>query len=103
MKTHLATLLIALSLPLLGHSQATDSDCSTLKYKKHSSAWLCGEASVCAGDICMNPSHFGFDDKFQVYLRDKRGNSLESRTLSYRERKFCFEGRESGEYQLAFV
>ncbi len=51
----------------------------------------------------MSPSHFGFDDKFQVYLRDKGGKNLESKTLSYRERKFCFEGRENGEYQLAFV
>ena len=83
--------------PTAGH------DCSTLKYKRHTSAWLSGRAQVCSGDICMGPSDYGFDTKFDVVLRDAYGNKLDFQKLSYEQPKFCFEGRKDSEYQLAFV
>ena len=64
---------------------------------------MCGEAQVCTGDICLRPTDLDFEPEFDVVLRDARGNTLESQKLSYERRKFCFEGRENGDYELAFV
>lgn len=65
---------------------------------------MCGQVSVCAGDICAGPSVYGLDDVIDVLLRDKHAKLLQSKKLSYKtERKFCFEGESNGEYQLVFV
>lgn len=95
--------LLTLSLFASGQQTVTSSDCSTLKYVKRTSAWLCGEAEVCTGDICLPPSQLGFDEQFNVVLRDKHGNKLDEKSLTYEHRKFCFQGRRDGDYQLAFV
>jgi len=78
-------------------------DCSSLKSKRPKSAWLCGEAHICTGDICGRPTDFDFDHEFDVVLRDAHGNKLDSQTLSYEKPKFCFQGHKDGDYQLAFV
>jgi hypothetical protein len=98
-----ASALLVLCLP--GAAQQTNSvgDCSTLKYKPHRSASLCGKATVCAGDICGGPSVYGFDKDFEVVLRDSRGKELETKSLSREDDTFCFSGRSDGNYQLAFV
>lgn len=95
--------LLILSFYDSSQQTVTSTDCSTLKYAKRTSAWLCGEALICTGDICGRPSMLDFDDGFDVVLRDKRGKELDSKRLSYEQRKFCFEGYSDGEYQLAFV
>lgn len=65
---------------------------------------LCGEVSVCSGDICVGPSVYGLDDKFDVALRDKHARTLDTKKFSYKmQRNFCFEGRRDGEYQIAIV
>ena len=94
--------LVVLAVSAFGQ-QPVSTDCSTLKYQKRTSAWLCGEAVVCSGDICGRPSALDFDERFDVVLRDKNENRLESKKLSYEQRRFCFEGRSDGDYQLAFV
>jgi hypothetical protein len=102
MKILTTSALLLLSFSAYGQ-QAVSQDCSTLQYQQRTSAWLCGKALVCAGDICGRPSMLEFDEHFDVLLRDKQGNKLDSKQLSYEERKFCFEGRNNGDYQLAFV
>ena|SRR5215469_1620603 len=99
----LVILVLSMSFSASGQQTVNDLNCSTLKYVKHTSAWLCGVAVVCSGDICTRPSQLDFDDQFDVVLRDKHGNRLDSKKLSYEHRKFCFEGRSDGDYQLAFV
>ena len=95
--------LLVLSLYSSGQQTLTSSDCSTLKYIKHTGAWLRGEVQVCSGDICLRPSQLGFDEQFDVVLRDKHGNKLVAKSLTYEQRKFCFEGRRDGDYQIALV
>jgi hypothetical protein len=74
-----------------------------LKYQRHRSAWLCGKAIVCSGDLCGRPSTYDFDDNFDVVLRDKQGKELETKSLSSEKPTFCFDGHGNGDYQLAFV
>lgn len=64
---------------------------------------LCGLATFCIGQMCGISSHFDLDDKLDVVLRDKRGNALETKRVSDQDTGFCFEGRRSGKYQIAFV
>jgi hypothetical protein len=79
-------------------------DCQTLKYGRHKVSCLCGEVSVCAGDICAGPAVYGLDDDIDVLLRDKLANTLQSEKLSYEtQRKFCFDGQREGEYQIVVV
>jgi len=99
------------------------ADCSTLKYSRRKVSCLCGTVQVCSGDICGRPSVYGLDDDITVELRRKDGTTIldskkvvvETREeegttqvgtkVSYKktERKFCFEGKGDGGYQLAFV
>jgi hypothetical protein len=103
MKSILSSALLVLSVSAMAQQTSRVSDCSTLKYKRHRSAWLCGKAIVCSGDICGRPSTYDFDDVFYVLLRDNQGNVLETKSLSYEKPNFCFDGRGNGDYQLAFV
>lgn len=79
------------------------SDCLTLNHQRHRSAWLSGKAIVCSGDICGRPSVYDFDEGFEVVLRDKRGSEIDKQSLSYQKATFSFDGRENGDYQLAFI
>jgi hypothetical protein len=100
----LMSLLIAPSVVAVSQEKRQTADCHTLKYSRHKVSCLCGKASVCAGDLCGGPSVYGLDDEIDVLLRDKHANPLQSQKLSYKaDRKFCFEGRLDGEYQMAFV
>ena len=103
MRCLITAALFVLSFSASWPQSVASPDCSTLKYEERPSAWLCGEALVCNGDICGRPSMLDFGDQFDVVLRDKRGNELASKKLSYEQRKFCFEGRSDGDYQIAFV
>jgi hypothetical protein len=103
MRFLIASILAILTVRASAQQPLATQDCSTLRYVKHKSAWLCGEAVVCSGDICGRPSDLDFDDEFDVILRDRHGKKLESIRLSYEHRNFCFEGRSNGDYQLAFV
>jgi hypothetical protein len=97
-------------------------NCSTLKHARQKVSCLCGTVEVCSGDICLRPEDYDLDDDIAVELRDKNGTTLDTQkaveetqekqgtTLygtkaSYRqtERRFCFEGKQDGKYQLAFV
>ena len=79
-------------------------DCTTHGFFLHKSPCLCGEVSITSGDISLSPEVFGLDDFLDVELRDKAGNVLESKRLSYRkDRTFCFSGRPKGVYALAFI
>jgi hypothetical protein len=101
--TFVATvLLLVSSFPAFGQ-QPAGSDCTTLKYQKRTSAWLCGQTEICAGDICGRPSTYDFDEQFDVVLRNKQGKNLASKKLSYEQRKFCFDGYSDGDYELAFI
>lgn len=100
------TLFSALLVPCvytIAQQTASVADCSTLSYKRHKSAWLCGKAIVCSGDICGRPSTYDFDGAFDVVLRDNHGRELETKSLSYEKPTFCFDARGDGDYQLAFV
>jgi hypothetical protein len=100
----LMSLLVATSIVAGSQEKRLTTDCQTLKYAKHKVSCLCGKVSVCAGDLCSGPSVYSLDDEIDVQLRDKRANSLQSKKLSYAtQRKFCFEGQQDGEYQIAFV
>ena len=102
MKSLSRSVFLVLCLPAMAQQTSKVADCSTLKYTRHRSAWLCGKANVCAGDICGRPSDYGFDDDFDVVLRDSQGRELETKSLSHEE-TFCFDGRRNGDYQIAFV
>ena len=103
MKSVLPCALLVLCVSAIAQQMDGVADCSTLKYKRHRSAWLCGKAVVCSGDLCGRPSTYDFDDVFHVLLRDNRGKKLETKSLSYEKPTFCFDGRRDGDYQLAFV
>lgn len=114
--------LLLLSPIVVCQTQSHASNCSTLKYARHKVSCLCGTVQICSGDICGLPSDYELDDDVAVELRDKSGATLDTqkvvvetpekqgttqdgtRTL-YRqtERRFCFEGKRDGDYQLAFV
>jgi hypothetical protein len=99
------------------------SDCSTLKYLRHKVSCLCGTVQICSGDICGRPSSYDLDDDITVELRDKTGTTtLDSKKVGIEtrdrmcttqagtkvscnttERRFCFDGKRNGKYQLAFV
>jgi hypothetical protein len=65
---------------------------------------LCGEVSVCSGDICGRPSTYDLDNDIDVVLRDKRGGVIASKRVSYETgRQFCFDGQSDGNYQIAVV
>jgi len=95
--------LIVVCVSSLAQQTSAVTDCTTLSYQRHKSAWLCGKVVVCSGDICGRPSVYDFDDRFDVVLRDNLGKELETKPLSYEESTFCFDGRRDGDYQLAFV
>lgn len=78
-------------------------DCQTLKHARHKVSCLCGRVSVCAGDICGGPLVYGLDDDLDVLLRDKHDRALQSKSLSYELRKFCFDAQPDGDYQIVFV
>jgi hypothetical protein len=103
MKLVLPTALLVLCVSAMAQQTSTVADCSTLKYQRHRSAWLCGKAIVCSGDLCGRPSTYDFDDNFDVVLRDNQGKELETKSLSYEKPTFCFDGHGNGDYQLAFV
>lgn len=89
----------------------------------HKVSCLCGAVQVCSGDICLKPSGFDLDDDVTVELRDKTGTTvLDSKKaviktrkkegitqagtkVSYdsSERRFCFEGKQDGKYQVAII
>jgi len=78
---------------------------------------------ICSGDICGRPSNYDLDDDIKVELRDKAGTTtLDSKKVGTEmrdrmcttkagtkvpcnstERRFCFEGKRDGKYQLAFI
>lgn len=103
MKWVLTSALLVLCVSTMAQQTSRVADCSTLKYKRHRSASLCGSASVCSGDLCGRPSTYDFDDGFDVVLRDNQGKALETRHLSHENPTFCFDGHPNGDYQLAFV
>jgi hypothetical protein len=97
-------LLMAVSIGTPAQESAEQRDCQTGKYRRHKVSCLCGEVSVCAGDICGRPSVYGLDNEIDVVLRDKHRHTLQSKTVSYdTQRKFCFEGQHDGEYEIAFM
>ena len=100
----LMSLLITTSILAASQENAKQPDCQTLKYARHKVSCLCGEVSVCAGDICAGTSVYGLDDDIDVLLRDNHSNTLQSKRLSYEtQRKFCFQGQRDGKYQIAFL
>jgi len=103
MKLALFSALLVLCVSAIAQQTGRVADCSTLSYKRHKSAWLCGKAIVCSGDICGRPSTYEFDGAFDVVLRDNQGKELETKSLSDEKPTFCFDGRGDGNYQLAFV
>lgn len=97
-------LLTVVSICAVSQEASTQKDCATLKYRRHKVSCLCGEISVCSGDICGRPSTYDLDNDIDVVLRDKHHTVLASKRLSYETgRKFCFEGRHDGDYQIAIV
>ena len=121
-RTLALTALLLLVTPVVCQAPSHASDCSTLKYLRHKVSCLCGSVAVCSGDICGSPSTYGLDDDIVVELRDKSGTTLDRQkavlekremqgttqdgsktTYKHTERRFCFEGKRDGEYQLAFV
>jgi hypothetical protein len=102
-KLVLPAALLALCFSALAQQTSAVADCSTLKYQRHRRASLCGKAEVCLGDICGRPFTYGFDENFDVVLRDNQGKELETKSLSYEKPTFCFDGRGDGDYQFAFV
>jgi hypothetical protein len=105
MKTTQLLILLLAAMGICAPAQESPEpvDCST-RHLKHKVSCLCGEVAVCSGDICVGPSVFDLDDNLDAVLRDEHGRILDSRTLFYKtQRKFCFEGRRDGGYQIAFV
>ena len=115
--------LLVLVASSLGQDAPKQRDCSTLRYVQHKVSCLCGKVSVCSGDMCGRPADYGLDDNIVVELRDKTGKTVieskkavvettkregttqDNRKAVYTstDRKFCFEGRPDGKYQLAFI
>jgi hypothetical protein len=78
---------------------------------------------ICSGDICGRPSDYGLDDDIAVQLRDKAGTTvLDSKKVVVEkserecttqvgtkvpcpttERRFCFDGKRDGDYQIVFI
>jgi hypothetical protein len=77
--------------------QTSAADYATLNYRRHGSAWLCRKAVVCSGDLCGRRSDYGFDENFDVVLRDNQGKELESKSPSYEKSTFCFDARGDGD------
>ncbi len=118
-----ATLFFAFCRFAFSQTATPPPDCSTLKYLRHKVSCLCGTVQICSGDICGNPSSYNLDDDITVELRDKGGMTiLDSKKVvnetretkcttqvgmkvpcNTRERRFCFEGKHDGNYQLAFI
>ena len=118
-----ASVLFALSSLLVCQTPYNGSDCSTLKYLRHKSSCLCGTVQVCSGDLCGRPGDYGLDNDITVELRNKNGATvIESKKAvdetraeegttqdgttvlsKTTERKFCFDGKGDGKYQLAFI
>jgi hypothetical protein len=116
-------LLLVLSPFLVCQAQSNGSDCSTLKYRRHKVSCLCGTVQVCSGDLCGSPSTYDLDDGIAVELRDKagitvidskkviletreeKGTTQDGTKISYKttDRRFCFAGKQDGDYVLAFV
>ncbi len=87
-----------------GQESSPKRDCTTHGFFLHKTACLCGEVRIASGDISLSPELFGLDDFLDVELRDKAGNVLELKRLSYKtDRTFCFSGRSKGVYALAFI
>ena len=118
-----ALVVVLLAAISAAQQQPMAPSCPTLKYSLHKVSCLCGEVSICSGDICGIPSTYGLDDEITVELRDKTGATViastkvveEERTefettqdnlrraYSRRVRTFCFEEQRNGRYQLAFI
>jgi hypothetical protein len=98
------------------------SDCSTLKYSRHKVSSLSGTVAICSGDICGGPSVYDLDEDITVELRTKNGTVLDTQkvmfeasekqgtkqdgtaiTFKQKERRFSFEGKQDGDYLLAFI
>ena len=101
------------------------SDGSTLKSirYRHKVSCLCGKVEICSGDICtLRPSVYELDDDITVELRDKSGTILDTQkaavettegqgttqdgalaSIKLTERRFYFEGKQDGDYLLAFI
>jgi hypothetical protein len=103
MKSVLSSVFLLLSVSVMAQQTIGVADCSTLKYMRHRRASLCGNTSVCSGDLCGRPSTYDFDENFDVVLRDHQGKELDIKHLSHENPTFCFDGRDDGDYQLAFV
>jgi hypothetical protein len=115
-------MLLSLSPIVVCQAPSNDSNCSTLKYLRHKVSCLCGTVQIRSGDICGRPSDYELDDDIAVELRNKSGTTLDTQKVmvetrekqgttqdgtktSYNqtERRFCFEGKQDGDYLLAFV
>jgi hypothetical protein len=98
------------------------SDCATLKYSRHKVSSLSGTVAICSGDICGGPSVYELDEDITVQLRTKNGIVLDAQkvvfessqkhgtkqdgtaiTFEQKERRFSFEGKQDGDYLLAFI
>jgi hypothetical protein len=119
----ITAVLLVVSSPLVSQSPSNGSDCSTLKYLRHKVSCLCGTVQVCSGDICGRPSDYGLDDDITVQLRNKAGTTIiDSKKVAVEkrerecttqvgtkvpcptiEKRFCFDGKRDGAYQLAFI
>ena len=119
----ITSLLFMLNGSVFCQTPYHSSDCSTLKYERHKVSCLCGTVQVCSGDICGRPSDYGLDDDILVQLRSKSGTAiLDSEKVAVEkrerecttqagtkvscpatERRFCFDGKRDGDYQLAFI
>jgi len=118
----LTALLLLLGSMAIAQTSPRASDSSTFKYSRHKVSCLCGAVQICSGDICGRPSDYDLDDDITVELRDKSGTTLDSKKVATEtreqhgttqdgsktsfkqtERRFCFEGKRDGNYQLAFV
>jgi hypothetical protein len=118
----LTALLLLLSPIAVCQTSNRASDCSTLKYVRHNRSCLCGIVQICSGDICGRPSDYELDDDISIELRDKRGTTLDTQkavvemieehgtthdgaNASFKRtvRRFSFEGKQDGDYLLAFI
>jgi hypothetical protein len=96
--------LLLATIVCAGQESTPDHNCTTHGFFSHKTPCRCGEVSLTSGDISLSAEAFGLDDSLDVELRDKAGNVLESKRLSYRNgRTFCFSGRPKAVYALAFI
>lgn len=80
------------------------SDCTTNHFVMHKTPCLCGKIQIASGDIGVDPTQMGLDDRVDVELRDRNGGLIESTRLTYKSNvPFCFSGRPKGKYAVAFV